>query len=291
MDAMAAGRNISDEWEELSSDSFSVVSMPTSDADEFHHVPADNDQSPAPEAAPTFQLPIRTIAARPTFPPSSPSSSTGSPAGQPPAEEDAWQARLERDDSVGSQPYDALLPPYSDTSTLATVDRDAGDEEANINDGDAARPSGSWMHPAVTEETIPGRDSSVSENGGSDSDSEEVLDAQVDPSYLLSVVRSLQDVIKEALRHAGELVPADGDDLQEQVGTVCNLISGQLTELEHIVSGYSRSWPPRNGEMIPLDPGLQGWLSGVRAKLLRLQVELHKIIRGRGAHSELPLQG
>ncbi len=60
------------------------------------------------------------------------------------------------------------------------------------------------------------------------------------------------------------------------MGLMCCIIADQVDELKPIVSTYAQFWASSNTD-IPLDPGLQAWLSGVRVKLLQLQVQLHTV--------------
>jgi len=94
----------------------------------------------------------------------------------------------------------------------------------------------------------------------------------VDPGALLRDIESVRAILRDTIHSVDDLTTLH-QETSENARKICRALALQVEELQPIVAGYARVWEQTTSD-IPLDPGLQGWLSGVRVKALALQVEL-----------------
>ncbi|KXX81062.1 hypothetical protein MMYC01_202783 [Madurella mycetomatis] len=99
----------------------------------------------------------------------------------------------------------------------------------------------------------------------------------VDPQFLLKTLQSLRGILDNTL-HVFTDLAVFHRSAGERSLDVCQRLSRQVSELMPIISGYEKVWPALSRD-IPLDPGLHGWLSGVRVKVLSLQAEAQTLTR------------
>lgn len=241
--------SISEGWEEVSDDDFSVISAPGTDdeAEALSHSEAGISKPtrrPSPHPKTTAPIPI-----------SRPPALDGAAVECPPA----------ISNPTGLPSVAPLDHPFLPT------DRTSGKTDKN-NDTSETRGEDDPSNPFNAEEYQYESDDAV----------EELLDSHPDPdpAFFLRVLRSLSEIITETNQSSKELMPFSG--LSHRVSSVCGLLSMQVDELIPIVSNYSRLWSVASRD-IPLDPNLHGWMSGVRVKLLGLQAEMQ-----RHARAEVP---
>ncbi|KAK3995286.1 hypothetical protein QBC44DRAFT_202129, partial [Cladorrhinum sp. PSN332] len=97
----------------------------------------------------------------------------------------------------------------------------------------------------------------------------------VDPRFLKVILDAITEILDETicLELPNALYTASG----RSPFAACQRIRGQLRELAPILSGYANATSSDTSfHDIPIDPGLHGWLSGVRVKALSLQAEARK---------------
>ncbi|KAK3689532.1 hypothetical protein B0T22DRAFT_173463 [Podospora appendiculata] len=273
---MASRNSLSDDWEDIGDDNLSVISLPGSDTEE---------ESAAESVSPSSPQHVTSASRSPRR------SSTGSP------------------NSIPIRPAPRGSPPrYIDTLSDSTTLR--GQQEA----GQSVRDKG--KAPATTEREDTGSSSSSGfiqsqpladpfqgfqdppyPDYSDDSDEERLDDSeeeQVDELFddgsrdanPLFIHRTLMSV-REHLDDTAQVVRGTASPILNMLGSsilVCDLISEQLTELVPIVSGYADFFYASSRDC-PLDPGLHGWLSGVRVKLLSLQAEAQTLNREPTLHA------
>ncbi|KAK3385435.1 hypothetical protein B0H63DRAFT_182987 [Podospora didyma] len=100
----------------------------------------------------------------------------------------------------------------------------------------------------------------------------------VDPLFLRKTLQSLHEILDDTIQTVFDL-PSANSDIAGPSLRLCRRLKGQVSDLIPIVSGYANVWSTSSREL-PLDPGLHGWLSGVRIKVLGLQAEAQRIARG-----------
>lgn len=107
----------------------------------------------------------------------------------------------------------------------------------------------------------------------------------INPMRLQKTLQSLRDILDDTA-HSLSVLPALANTVREESLGICSLLSRQVAELIPIASGYAKVWS-KSSRDIPLDPNLQGWLSGVRVKVLGLQAEVRSISQQNS--SDLPI--
>lgn len=100
---------------------------------------------------------------------------------------------------------------------------------------------------------------------------------EINPIRLQKTLQSLRNILDDTA-HSLSVLPALANTIREESLGICSLLSRQVAELIPIASGYAKVWQKSSREL-PLDPGLYGWLSGVRVKVLALQAEVRSISR------------
>src|SRR3569833_1278713 len=250
--------SISDDWEELSA-TFSVVSEPASGHGDDQPL-LDVDLPDMEKPAAVADLPLRPARSRPS-PAEAPTPSLPVPIPQP------------REAPI-SEP--SLAVSASDVLRRASPNEKAAQMERNQEEDsytsdfrldekeDARRQPTDWQSAAP-----PGRSPS---DLSSDGEVDEILDAHVDPAFFLNVLKSLGGMIDEILAMAATLTSYQSATAIEKE---CGLLSAQIQELTPIISSYARCWSSSSQD-IPLDPGLQAWMSGVRVRLLGLHDEMQR---------------
>jgi len=250
--------SISDDWEELS-DTFSVVSVPASGHGDDQPL-LDGDLPDMEKPAAVADLPLRPARSRPS-PAEAPTPSLPVPIPQP------REAPIS-EPSLAVSASDVLRR-ASPNEKAAQMERKQ-EEDSYTSDfrldekEDARRQPTDWQRAAP-----PGRSPS---DLSSDGEVDEILDAHVDPAFFLNVLKSLGGMIDEILAMAATLTSYQSATAIEKV---CGLLSAQIQELTPIISGYARCWSSSSQD-IPLDPGLQAWMSGVRVRLLGLHDEMQR---------------
>jgi hypothetical protein len=246
---MAARDSLSDDWEDLGDDTLSVVSLPISDGDTTDH----QRQAGAKEETATLE--------------------TATPCTSNPS------TIAVRQTTAVSNGIDVGHTPGNTAATL-----DGGQKHESLTTSTEAPPAYERSHRARVHDSDMIHNEQLDDDDTTYEATNEVLDSQVvDPSSLLGLAQSLGPIIKDSIQ-AIRRVPSLDEKLAEKGIIVCRLLGEQVTDLEPIIRGYVNVWATTAAE-IPLDSGLQEWLSGVRVKLLRLQVEVDEYIK-RGQRSD-----
>lgn len=128
---------------------------------------------------------------------------------------------------------------------------------------------------ADAKDTLPATETAASTWSASSSDRSvnEILDVDLDPTFLQKVASSLIKLIGEVLG----TINFEGNFDQPQgaygIRAQCYALRDHLKSLEPIMLGYSKHWDPdeANSVTLPLDPGLYEWMSNLRIELLGLQ--------------------
>lgn len=241
--------SISEGWEEVSDDDFSVISAPGTDdeAEELSRSEAGISKPTRPPSPPKITAPI---------PISRPLIYDGSAIECPPA----------ISNPTGLPSVAPLDHPFIPTDgTSRRIDNDNNKSSETQGEDDPSNPFNAEEYQYESDDAV-----------------EELLDAHPDPdpAFFLRVLRSLSEIITETNQSSKELMPFS--NLSHKISSVCGLLSVQVDDLIPIVANYARFWSVASSD-IPLDPNLHGWMSGVRVKLLGLQAEMQ-----RHARSEVP---
>ncbi|KAK3317763.1 hypothetical protein B0T19DRAFT_297276 [Cercophora scortea] len=273
---MASRSGLSDDWEDIGDDNLSVISLPTSDTEHKSAVESttcSRSASPAPVASKSARR-----------------NSTSSP------------------NNIPAGPVSRGPPPrYIDTVSDSTTSR--GQEEAGQSVRDKSKAPAAKEDPSSSSSSSgfvqsqrledPFRDFQDppyhdSDPGESSRSGEEEVDELFDdgsrdanPLFIYRTLASLRDILAETVLAVRDTSPPIRDFLDSS-HLVCDLLSRQVNELVPIVSGYADIYYASSRDF-PLDPGLHGWLSGVRVKVLSLQAEAQLLARepdlyGRRSH-------
>lgn len=99
----------------------------------------------------------------------------------------------------------------------------------------------------------------------------------IDLDALLRDIDSVRAILCDTI-HSVEHWATLRRETSEKARNLCGQLAMQLEDLTPIVAGYARIWK-HTATDIPLDPSLPSWVSGVRVKVLALQVELQDEVK------------
>lgn len=109
-----------------------------------------------------------------------------------------------------------------------------------------------------------------------DDSDDDILDVDMDPTFLVKVDTSLLKLLGEilgAIHFKGSYEPrVDTHKVEE----ACVALRKHLEGLKPILEGYSKHWNPNQASDLPLDPGLYGWMSEIKIELLGVQALLQR---------------
>jgi hypothetical protein len=244
---MATATGLSDDWQEVNDDSFSVVSVPTSDDDDQSHLT--QDQAEGGDANEREDV----------------------------MEEEKQQQQqshqplmtAERDRQPGSA---FSLPVRSNPPSYVPSEPQV---EPGMDDVE--------RHGMDTRDTVEPEDEDEYDSGEG---LNELLDVDISPTFLCKVATSLIKLLQEinGLLEFQANVPqiANADKIKHE----CLSLIGHLEALEPVLTGYSKHWSlDKPAQEIPLDPGLYECLSDLRIELLGLQALLQGHLQCGGAFS------
>ncbi|KAI0023847.1 hypothetical protein F4780DRAFT_26034 [Xylariomycetidae sp. FL0641] len=107
----------------------------------------------------------------------------------------------------------------------------------------------------------------------------DILDVEINPTYLHQVTTSLVKLITEILgdlkfkqNHRQDFELFFGSD---EIQYECEILHQHLNALEPILKFYAKQWRPEGDNVeIPIDPGIYEWLASLRIELLGLQANV-----------------
>ena len=128
---------------------------------------------------------------------------------------------------------------------------------------------------ADAKNTLPAPPTAASTWSASSSDRSvnEILDVDLDPTFLQKVTASLIKLIGEVLGTINFAGNFDQPQGAYGIRVPCYTLRDHLKSLEPIMVGYAKHWDPDEAAAValPLDPGLYEWMSNLRIELLGLQ--------------------
>ncbi|KAK0611762.1 hypothetical protein B0T14DRAFT_500795 [Immersiella caudata] len=264
-------RRLSDDWEDLGDDlgddNLSVISFSSSEG----------EPSPAPAA--------------PAGPEPEPETSAEVPNTPLPAAEEKAETLPRPDSPVQDDPYgiyhrDSDYSPCISGELSPKVQNDGKEASIETNASSSVKGKETVETAAAEPPEDPFRDPSDATYDGGEEDDEDAADSikeiiddgsrDLDPVYLSKTLQSLVDIINDTLRVVRE-TPVLGQELTSPSMNICKELQSQLSRIRPILEGYVRA--RKEGSKIPLDAGLQEWLSGVRVKVLGLLAETQRLGR------------
>lgn len=243
---------ISEEWEDIGKDNFSVVSF--SSDEECLLGGKDGDDEPIVSAPKNERRNGQQATQSGTF---------------------TWVAQVDVDANSEPQAQSIIRnsmnkieaapsPPY-----LPSKETQSETKEANSPASpDSIEPEDPFEDPLEVEDEGVDRDEIVAEFFGDEE--------AANPKFLLKALESLSQILKDAVLATLEL--RRGSRGRDMCESACGLLIVQVSELVPIIKGYCRIWPSAS-RVPPIDPGLHNWLSRVRVKALGLQAEVKSLAR------------
>ncbi|KXJ91580.1 hypothetical protein Micbo1qcDRAFT_163355 [Microdochium bolleyi] len=232
------GTSTDDEWQEIDTDAFSILSLST-DVEDDEDIEGDTQYTrkdrPSPQPQDGFET--RDLEGRPSSPGTSAT---------------ALPLYLGQFDTVTQGPNDIMS--FDDAQTAVTHNSLRGASLLASHD-----------HRAATDFDPTG------------SDSEHIEDDRIAPSFLHNSITSSIKLIDGILELSSAGFRLGNLEQLPNLTAQCVKLKSQLASLAPIAKGYTMHWLPERsngGRSLPLDPGLHDWLSRLREALLAAEQRL-----------------
>jgi hypothetical protein len=267
-----------EDWEDVAEDTFSVVSLPTSEDSDLLVI--SRSQSPQNDlpAFTTSKAPTEQVATvKPPPPP-------------PPQSLDLQSDPALKTNLPAPTTVLASTTYYKPTADLNTIDIDGCSVLAKTRLVSRESSTAAPTRPIQTDAHL----SRLSLEPADEEDGvQEIVDHASNPIFFRQVLSSLAEILKSSLASV-EAYRISGDPEVDCLPNTCRKLSQQIDELEPIISTYAKHWETSrrsesgwqslNMSDIPLDPGLHAWMSGLRAKLLEITPDI-EILTGQNQQS------